>query len=70
MAPAVIFIFNTVQMFELVLKFVQTLLVWLQGKFLYSLALSFLSLLDYYCLVPMRFIPWEIRVAFSGESQL
>ena len=35
-----------------------------------SLFLFFLSLLDYYCLVPMGFIPWEIRVAFSGESQL
>ena len=23
-----------------------------------------------YCIVPLGFLPWEIRVAFSGESQL
>ena len=24
----------------------------------------------YICIVPMGFLPWEIRVAFPGESQL
>ena len=24
----------------------------------------------YNCIVPMGFLPWDIRVAFSGESQL
>ena len=25
---------------------------------------------NYNCVVPLGFIPWEIRVAFPGESQL
>ena len=30
----------------------------------------FLTLLFYNCIVPMGFLPWEIRVAFPGKSQL
>ena len=33
------------------------------------LRMTFLLLLFYNCIVQMRFLPWEIRVAFSGESQ-
>ena len=30
----------------------------------------FFSLDIYNCIIPMGFLPWEIRVVFSGESQL
>ena len=59
--------FNTVSFRELSSKIIIT--VAKKKKNLYFF--FFLFFLTFYnCIVPMGFLPWEIRVAFPGESQL
>ena len=36
----------------------------------WKLFFTFLKITVYSCIVPMGFLPWKIRVAFPGESQL